>query len=46
MQVKGEKRQRPLRYVGEALAALMVLVLAALVGPVQASPLDQAMDEE
>ncbi|MGB4910434.1 MAG: trypsin-like peptidase domain-containing protein, partial [Tabrizicola sp.] len=45
MQVKGEKRQRPLRYVGEALAALMVLVLAALVGPVQASPLDQAMDK-
>lgn len=45
MQVKGEKRQRPLRYVGEALAALMVLVLIALVGPVQASPLDQAMDK-
>ena len=45
MQVKGEKRQRPLRYMGEALAALTVLILAALVGPAQASPLDRAMDK-
>lgn len=45
MQVKGEKRQRPLRYVGEALAALLVLILIALVGPASASPLDQAMDK-
>lgn len=45
MQVKSEKRQRPLRFVGEALAALMVLVLVALVGPASASPLDQAMDK-
>lgn len=44
MQVKGEKRRRPLRFMGEALAALMVLVLVALVGPASASPLDQAMD--
>lgn len=45
MQVKGEKRQRPQRYVAEALAALMVLVLAAFVSPASASPLDQAMDK-
>lgn len=45
MQVKGEKRQRPLRFVGEALAAILVLVLVALVGPASASPLDQAMDK-
>jgi len=45
MQVKGEKRQRPLRYMGEALAALLVLILIALVGPASASPLDQAMDK-
>jgi serine protease Do len=45
MQVKDEKRQRPLQYVVEAMAALMVLVLAALVSPANASPLDQAMDK-
>ncbi|MBN8630789.1 MAG: trypsin-like peptidase domain-containing protein [Rhodobacterales bacterium] len=45
MQVKGEKRQRPLRFMGEALAALIVLVLIALIGPASASPLDQAMEK-
>jgi serine protease Do len=45
MQAKTEKRQRPLRYVGEALAALMVLVLVALISPAHASPLDDAMDK-
>jgi serine protease Do len=44
MQAKVEKRQRPLRFVGEALAALLVLVLVALISPASASPLDQAMD--
>jgi serine protease Do len=45
MQAKVEKRQRPLRFVGEALAALLVLVLVALISPASASPLDQAMDK-
>jgi serine protease Do len=45
MQAKTEKRQRPLRFVGEALAALMVLVLVALISPASASPLDDAMDK-
>ena len=45
MQAKTRKRQRSLRFVGEALAALMVLVLVALIGPASASPLDQAMDK-
>jgi serine protease Do len=41
---KGRNGGQPLRYWGEVLAVLMVLVLAALVGPAGASPLDQAMD--
>jgi serine protease Do len=45
MQTKTEKRQRPLRFVGEALAALMVLVLVAQISPASASPLDDAMDK-
>lgn len=44
MQAKTEKRQRPLRFI-EALAALLVLVLVAVVSPASASPLDQAMDK-
>jgi serine protease Do len=40
----GRQRRQPLRFWGEALAVLAVLVLAALVGPAEASPLDQAMD--
>ncbi|WP_374373939.1 trypsin-like peptidase domain-containing protein [Tabrizicola sp.] len=43
MQAKAEKRQRPL--VIEALAALLVLVLAAIVRPASAAPLDAAMDK-
>ena len=38
------KRKQPLGFLGEALAALVVLVLVALVGPATASPLDAAMD--
>lgn len=38
------KRNQPPGFLGEALAALMVLVLVALVGPATASPLDAAMD--
>ncbi len=38
------KRKQPLGFLGEALAALLVLVLVALVGPATASPLDSAMD--
>lgn len=45
MQASLEKRQRPLRFVGEALAALLVLVLVAIVSPASASPLDRAMDK-
>jgi serine protease Do len=45
MQAKTEKRQRPLRFMGEALAALLVLLLVALISPASASPLDQAMDK-
>ncbi|MDZ4085534.1 MAG: trypsin-like peptidase domain-containing protein [Tabrizicola sp.] len=44
MQAKSEKRQRPLHYI-EALAALLVLALVALIQPVSASPLDDAMDK-
>lgn len=44
MQAKTEKRQRPLKLI-EALAALMVLALVALISPASASPLDQAMDK-
>lgn len=43
MQAKATRRQRPL--VIEALAALLVLVLAAVIGPASASPLDDAMDK-
>ena len=42
MQAKSEKRHRPLRFI-EALAALMVLALVAVLTPASASPLDQAM---
>lgn len=37
-------RKRPLRFAVEGLAALVVLVLVALVGPGQAQSLDAAMD--
>ena len=43
MQAKATRRQRPL--VIEALAALLVLVLAAIVSPASAAPLDAAMDK-
>lgn len=38
------KRNQPLRFLGEALAALVVVVLIALLEPAAASPLDKAMD--
>lgn len=38
------QRKQPLRYMGEVLAALAVLLLVALIGPASASPLDAAMD--
>lgn len=41
---KGQKRTQPLRFVGEILAALGVILLVLLVRPAAASPLDQAMD--
>jgi serine protease Do len=41
---KTSKRQRPLHYI-EALAALMVLTLVAILSPASASPLDAAMDK-
>jgi serine protease Do len=41
---QGRKRKQPLRFAGEALAALMVLLLVVLVGPASAEPLDDAMD--
>jgi serine protease Do len=44
MQAKTEKRQRPLKFI-EALAALLVLALVALITPASASPLDDAMDK-
>ncbi|MDP3195906.1 S1C family serine protease [Tabrizicola sp.] len=44
MQAKSEKRQRPLKFI-EALAALVVLALVALLSPASASPLDAAMDK-
>lgn len=37
-------RKRPLRFAVEGLAALVVLVLVALVGPARAQSLDAAMD--
>ncbi len=45
MQANRQKRRRPFRFMGEALAALLVLALVALIGPASASPLDQAMDK-
>lgn len=44
MQVKTARRQRPLKFI-EALAALLVLALVALIQPASASPLDAAMDK-
>lgn len=38
------KRKQPLRFLGEALAILAVLVLVAFVRPAGATPLDDAMD--
>lgn len=38
------KRKQPARFMGEALAALLVVVLVALVGPATASPFETAMD--
>jgi serine protease Do len=38
------KRKQPLPFLGEMLAVLAVLLLAAFVGPAGASPLDDAMD--
>lgn len=38
------KRKQPLRFLGEVVAALVVVVLVALVRPAAASPLDAAMD--
>jgi serine protease Do len=40
----GQGRKQPLRFAGEALAALLVIVLVAVVGPANATPLDDAMD--
>jgi serine protease Do len=44
MQAKTAKRHRPLKFI-EALAALIVLTLVALLGPANASSLDAAMDK-
>jgi serine protease Do len=44
MQANRQKRQRPLHFI-EALAALLVLALVALIQPASASPLDAAMDK-
>ena len=44
MQVNRQKRQGP-PHVIEALAALMVLALVAILSPASASPLDAAMDK-
>ena len=46
MMMANHKRQRkqPLRFMGEMLAALAVIVLVALIGPAHATPLDAAMD--
>jgi serine protease Do len=38
------KRKQPLPFLGEMLAVLAVILLAAFVGPAGASPLDDAMD--
>jgi serine protease Do len=39
------KRKQPLRFMGEVLAALAVLLLVAMIRPAGASPLDAAMDK-
>ncbi|RYI20259.1 MAG: serine protease, partial [Acetobacteraceae bacterium] len=44
MQANRQKRHRPLHFI-EALAALLVLALVALIQPANASPLDAAMDK-
>jgi serine protease Do len=44
MQANPSKRQRPLKFI-EALAAIMVLALVAILSPASASPLDAAMDK-
>ena len=44
MQANRQKRHRPFHFI-EALAALLVLALIALIQPASASPLDQAMDK-
>jgi serine protease Do len=44
MQASRQKRHRPLKFI-EALAALMVLALVAILSPASASPLDSAMDK-
>lgn len=44
MQANRQRRQRPLHFI-EALAALMVLALVAVLSPASASPLDRAMDK-
>ncbi len=41
---QGGKRKWPMRFAGELLAALLVIVLLAFVGPANAQPLDDAMD--
>jgi serine protease Do len=41
----GRKPRAPVRFLGETLAVLVVLVLVVLMGPAMASPLDQAMDK-
>lgn len=38
------KRKQPLRFIGEVLAALMVVVLVTVIRPAAAAPLDTAMD--
>lgn len=38
------KRKQPLPFLGELLAVLAVLLLAAFIGPAHAAPLDEAMD--
>jgi serine protease Do len=41
----GQKRKQPLRFAGEVLAAIAVVVLVVLVRPAAASALDDAMDK-
>ena len=44
MQANRQKRHRPLHFI-EALAALLVVALVAVLSPASASPLDDAMDK-